>query len=390
MSDDIGELLHYVQGRLWTRWCCSTEEGNPDLRAAAKRRLGCEKQPVFYVSPGFSEDLLAFLSPEWGISVSFGGFTPATDLTCQVASSSGLPTPDSTVTALECDSAGLPHLEDIELPENIKRLDLSNNWELIDASPLGSLPNLERLDLAGCPELEHLPPRWSGPLESLSLCGCTKLRSLDGLPESLNSLELRTCNNTGTIVLTQCNRIESLAPLARTGLVRTATRIELDGCAGLRTLAGLEALRALKTVLLDPTIAADVSALAMHRSLRIELSLAKFKAFPGSLVRALSFLPRVKLAILTGDDLEDCSGLAAIASLVELDMCECPKIEDLAWVVGLSALKWLRLSAGSPAASQTEGFHFNTKSKIRELQLAICVEKNLPLPPHLDTASRVD
>jgi hypothetical protein len=72
IADDISELLDYVQGRLWTRWCCSTEEGNPDLRTAAKRRLDCETQPVFYTSPSFNEDLLAFLSPKWGISVSFG------------------------------------------------------------------------------------------------------------------------------------------------------------------------------------------------------------------------------------------------------------------------------------------------------------------------------
>jgi hypothetical protein len=554
IADDICELLEYVQGRLWTRWCCSTEEGNPDLRAAAKRRLDCEKQPVFYISPSFNEDLLAFLSPEWGISVDFGeveggwerqrrqrlarkrasrrgfvavlvkyphlietglrlvsnravapcgrsilifadsrggelavacqwepvterdverikglelelpaqengrdrvvvvatsidpavqqlleregvswreitserlreflseerdldlcgvfGFTPVTDLSCQLTSCSGLPIPDSTITALECDSEGLPHLEGIEFPGKIKtldargtsvkdltplcalasleRLDLSDCFELIDASPLGSLPHLKRLDLACSSELERLPARWSGPLESLSLCG-TRLRSLDGLPGSLNSLELRTCNKTGTIVLTQCDQIESLAPLAGTGLVRTATRIELDGCAKLRTLAGIEALRALKTVLLDPTIA-DVSALSKHKDIRIEVSWAESKAFPESLARALSMLPRMKLAIFNAEELEDCSALAAITSLVELDMGECPKVKDLAWVVGLPALRRLRLG-GSPAAVEAKGVDFGTKAKVRALQQAICMEESIPLPPHLGTAPRSD
>ena len=273
--------------------------------------------------------------------------------------------------------------------EHLEELDLSRSFELIDARPLGDLPHLKRLDLASSTELERLPARWSGPLQSLSLCGCEKLRSLEGLPESLTSLELRTCNDTGTIVLTQCDQIESLAPLAGTGLVKIATRIDLDGCVKLRTLAGLEALRPLKSVLLPPTIT-DVSALAQHKGLSIEVSWAESRNFPESLGQALSILPRMKLAILNADDLEDCSGLAAITSLVELDMRECPKVKDLAWVVGLSALKRLRLAVGSPAAAQAKAVYFNTKARIRGLQRAICVEKNIPLPPHLDTASRGD
>ena len=71
-ADGIYSLLRAVQGRLWSRWCCCTDEGTPDLTAAAKRRLKCDRRKVFYKSAGFNGDLLAFLSPAWGISVQFG------------------------------------------------------------------------------------------------------------------------------------------------------------------------------------------------------------------------------------------------------------------------------------------------------------------------------
>jgi hypothetical protein len=44
----------------------------PDLTPEAKRRLNCERRRALYRSPGFKEELLAFLSPVWGISLTFG------------------------------------------------------------------------------------------------------------------------------------------------------------------------------------------------------------------------------------------------------------------------------------------------------------------------------
>ena len=72
ITDDVETLISYVQHRLWTRWCCDTDEGTPDLTPAAKRRLKCERREVFYTSPGFGGALLAFMSPVCGISVQFG------------------------------------------------------------------------------------------------------------------------------------------------------------------------------------------------------------------------------------------------------------------------------------------------------------------------------
>ena len=72
-AEGIKSLLDLVEHRLWTDWCCWPDDGDvPDLTPEAKKRLNCERRKVFYTSPGFNQDLLAFLSPKWGISLTFG------------------------------------------------------------------------------------------------------------------------------------------------------------------------------------------------------------------------------------------------------------------------------------------------------------------------------
>jgi hypothetical protein len=161
----------------------------------------------------------------------------------------------------------------------------------------------------------------------------------------------------------------------------------LDGCVKLRTLTGLEALQGLKTAWLPPTIT-DASALAPHQHLIIELSLPCLVAFPEELGRALLALTRVKLVIRDAYDLEDVSALAAITSVVYLDLRDCRNLKDISWVVGLPSLKRLYLAEGSPATKQAKAGRFDTKTKVRELQLAVCAKKKIPLPPHLSCIPR--
>ena len=347
-----------------------------------------------------------------------------------------LPALGPTITKLDLRGALLRDLVGIESARNLKRLvvlgtpvtdlaplcslvqleeiDLCDNTALIDAGPLGALPHLNRVDLAGCRKLERLPARWLASLEFLELTGCESLQSLDGLPESLTGLDLRGCSSLRSldglpegvtrlgdryhdsysrygkvwewentkIQLAECAHIESLTPLAETCVVGRATRIELDGCAKLRTLAGLEAMEEIQTISLPPTIT-DVSALAQHRGLTIDVALKEFETFPEGLGKVLSALSNVRLAIGAGSELQNCSGLAAITSLIELDLRWCPKVKDIGWVVGLPALERLGLAVGSPAAEEANASYFGTKTKIRELQQAICAKKNIPLPPHL-------
>ena len=310
------------------------------------------------------------------------------DLCCTpLTSFIGLPTNITTLFAFETSVEDLTPLCSLEHLENVY---LSSSSQLIDARPLGVLRHLRRLDLSHCRKLERLPARWSAPLEFLDLRGCERLRSLDELPASLMSLGYSHLGSaTTTIDLRECARLESLKPVARTGLVRTTRRIELDGCDKLRTLAGLEALQGLKTAWLPPTIT-DASGLAPHQHLIIELSLPCLVAFPEELGRAFIPLTRVKLVIRNAYALEDGSALASITSLVYLDLRDCENLKDISWVVGLPSLKRLYLAEGSPATKQAKAGRFDTRTKVRELQLAVCAKKKIPLPPHLDTASRGD
>jgi hypothetical protein len=98
----------------------------------------------------------------------------------------------------------------------------------------------------------------------------------------------------------------------------------------------------------------------------------------------------VKLVIRNSYALEDGSALASITSLVYLDLRDCENLKDISWVVGLPSLKRLYLAEGSPATKQAKAGRFDTRTKVRELQLAVCAKKKIPLPPHLDTASRGD
>ena len=74
LADDARALCYHACDILFPRWCCWNDNGDqgPDLTPAAKRRLNCEKREVFYTSPGFDQNLLAFISPEWSLSVHFG------------------------------------------------------------------------------------------------------------------------------------------------------------------------------------------------------------------------------------------------------------------------------------------------------------------------------
>jgi hypothetical protein len=55
--------------RRWFEWNDNT--GVPDLKQAAKLRLGCSARKVFYASRGFKLGLLPFLSQQWELSVAF-------------------------------------------------------------------------------------------------------------------------------------------------------------------------------------------------------------------------------------------------------------------------------------------------------------------------------
>jgi hypothetical protein len=72
VGDETEKILESVQDFMFRRWLKWTDDGLPDLQDSAKRRLDCERQKVFWLSPGFDYNLLRFLSSRWPISVKFG------------------------------------------------------------------------------------------------------------------------------------------------------------------------------------------------------------------------------------------------------------------------------------------------------------------------------
>jgi hypothetical protein len=73
-ADGIERMLESVSAYLFRRWIKYTEGDYrvPDLRNGAKRRLNCERRQAFYLSPGFDEDLLVFMSPHWAVTWHYG------------------------------------------------------------------------------------------------------------------------------------------------------------------------------------------------------------------------------------------------------------------------------------------------------------------------------
>jgi len=71
-SHGINDIFDSVHDYLYRRRLTWGEDDWPDLRRSAKSRLNCERRRAFYLSPGFDENLLAFISPKWAISLSFG------------------------------------------------------------------------------------------------------------------------------------------------------------------------------------------------------------------------------------------------------------------------------------------------------------------------------
>jgi hypothetical protein len=301
-----------------------------------------------------------------------------------LTSLSELPALAPTITMLNIDETRtLSHLTGTGFARDITTLSAANSG-LIDLTARCALPHLEEIHLSSC----------------------RRLKSLEGLPSTVTRMG---GDKRDTIDLNDCKCLTSLSALAGTDVVKTATRIDLDGCFELTTLAGLEEMRWLDTACLPPTIT-DASALAdRRRSLKIKISLEGSDTFPASLARAIAQIPKVKLSLRSAV-LEDCSSLAAMTSLIELDLLECPNVRDISWVVGLPKLKWLRLAAASPAAVEAKNTYFDqteelrqmtqgrctcaiyelqqaryTTTKIHELQRAICIKENIPLPPHLAT-----
>ncbi|KEH16185.1 TIR-NBS-LRR RCT1-like resistance protein, putative [Medicago truncatula] len=91
-----------------------------------------------------------------------------------------------------------------QLLENLKILNLSHSWDLIETPDFSFMPNLEKLVLKDCPRLTAVS-RSIGSLHKLLLINLTDCTSLQKLPRSIYKLK-----SLETLILSGCSKIDKL------------------------------------------------------------------------------------------------------------------------------------------------------------------------------------
>ncbi len=285
------------------------------------------------------------------------------------------------ITNLSASAMSLHDISHIAVLKNLENVSFSYSEDLKDATILGQLEKLEIVSLSSCSALEVLPAIWKSPLRELDVTGCSSLTSLGGLSTSLECL--------GTwgsrIDLSGCTRLESIDAISITSMSK-ADHVDLSGCDSLASLSGLDILKAVKTVVIPPQIR-DASALKGQRGLVIINLGDELKALPATLGKALEKIPKLAICVRNAERLEGCDSLSGLANITSVDLTAAQKLKDLRWMIGLPALETLKLHSASPAAKLAKAAKFDSLTKVRKLQSALCAELKLPPPAHLDPAA---
>jgi hypothetical protein len=259
----------------------------------------------------------------------------------------------------------------------LEELDAARCDELMDASAIGALESLKKVNFQGCSDLSLMPKVWGDRLESLNVLGCTSIKDLGHLPASLQSLS----EDDELISLKGCSNLESLSG-ARLGDFYKVRQIDLSGCKSLKSLEGLESTESLNSIQV-PAYVRDVSALGGNRKFELTIDLKGLNEFPDELAKSISILNSPKLKIKNGDDLEDCSSLAACKNLIELDLSSTYKLSNLGWIVGMPKLENIRLAVGSPISKEMKGTHYDSVAKVKSLQFELCRVDGCELPDYV-------
>ncbi|KAH0710703.1 hypothetical protein KY284_012130 [Solanum tuberosum] len=119
---------------------------------------------------------------------------------------------------------------------NLKHLDLRDSCELTKTPNFGDIPNLEKLHLEGCVNLEEVHPSLGHcrMLTYLSLYECHKLKKLPKFVcmKSLETLNLRECTSgLRELHLDDCEILESIPDT-----IRNLSDLSISGCNKLATL----------------------------------------------------------------------------------------------------------------------------------------------------------
>lgn len=312
----------------------------------------------------------------------------------------------STLTHLDARHSGLSDLSNITALPQLTHLDLTECDSLHDATALGKLKHLEAVDFSES-AVTNLPMGWDGPVTSLTLKNCHKLKTLAQLPAALVKL---TCD--GSNLLTQldgmqdCSRLESISVESCASLTDLGTppasllTLHARGSSKLTTLNGLEACTQLQTLGI-PLSVADTSSLKSRPKLTVCLDFHELgkPAKKGdllspdpSLIEAINALPDLMLELKGpsgswyNDRSIDLNALSKFKTAVGLNFSEFDfhcKVEELTWLLDFPHLKSLTFYPRGNMSHILDGGVFDSPKKVKTLQLRICKEAGIKPPSFL-------
>ena len=277
---------------------------------------------------------------------------------------------------------------------------------LKDATPLGQLEKLERVNLSDS-AVTMLPQGWRGPVSELVLKECHGLQSLGLLPADLVKLVCDECAGLTQLDGMQgCKKLEIVSLQACPGLESLGTppatlrEVQARGCMKLTALEGLQACPAL-TVIAIPISLTDASAIKRLSSVTIRFDVneaGKPKAkgqlvtLPAAFINAINALPNVKLQLKgpSGSwygsrefDLHTFSRFKTVTAMNfdEFDFhCD---LEELTWLVDMKGLQCVVFYPRGNMSHLLNGGVYDTPKQVKALQLSVCQAAKIQPPAHV-------
>lgn len=304
------------------------------------------------------------------------------------------------------DHSGLTDIGNISTLPALTSIFLRHCDQLKDVTPLGQLVKLTDVDLTNS-AVTTLPNGWRGPVKNLTLKDCSALTSLGLLPSELIKLVCDESSNLSRLDgMQSCNKLEvisvqSCLALKDLGTPPVSTReIQARGCLNLTSLTGLEGCPAL-TLVAIPTTTVDIRALKGLSAVTVsfdihELGKPKVKdqliTLPQAFIEAINELPAVSLQLKGpsgswyGSRHFDLNALSRFKHVIGMNFSEFDfhcKPEELVWLVEMENLQNLVFYPRGNMSHILDGGVYDSKNKVKALQLKICKEAKIMPPSHL-------
>lgn len=310
------------------------------------------------------------------------------------------------LTDFSADKSGLSDLSNLRALPALASISLQGCAHLKDATPLGQLGKLERVNLSDS-AVTMLPQGWRGPVSELVLKECHGLQSLGLLPADLVKLVCDECAGlTQLDGMQACKKLEIVSLQACPGLESLGTppatlrEVQARGCMKLTALEGLQACPAL-TVIAIPISLTDASAIKRLSSVTIRFDVneaGKPKAkgqlvtLPAAFINAINALPNVKLQLKgpSGSwygsrefDLHTFSRFKTVTAMNfdEFDFhCD---LEELTWLVDMKGLQCVVFYPRGNMSHLLNGGVYDTPKQVKALQLSVCQAAKIQPPAHV-------